>query len=77
MAAKKWIQKAIKNPGALRRQAAAEGAITKSGNISKEWIQEKAKQGGTVGRRARLALKLDELRPGGKRGDGRGRSKKS
>jgi|YNPBryulayer2012_1023412.scaffolds.fasta_scaffold44664_2 hypothetical protein len=62
MADKKWIQKAIKNPGALRKQAKAAGAITSRGTISKSWLQQKAKQGGTVGRRARLAITLSKLR---------------
>jgi len=64
MAAKKrkWIQSAIKNPGALRAQAAKEGAITKQGTISKSWLREKAKGSGTTARRARLALTLSKLR---------------
>lgn len=40
--------------GALRRQAAREGAL--QDGISKSWLEEKAKQGGTTGKRARLAL---------------------
>jgi len=67
--AERWIQSAIKNPGALRAQARREGAITKRGTISREWLEEKAEQGGTVGRRARLALTL--------RGLNRGRRKRS
>ncbi len=57
----KWIQEAIKNPGALTRQAKREGAITKQGTISTKWLREKAKEGGTIGRRARLALTLRKL----------------
>ncbi len=56
-----WIQEAIKNKGALRRQAMAEGAITRSGTISVGWLREKAKEGGVTGRRARLALTLRKL----------------
>lgn len=58
----KWIQRAIQNPGALRAQAAKEGALTKKGTISREWLQEKAKGKGTVARRARLAITLSKLR---------------
>lgn len=61
----KWIQSAIKNPGALREQAKREGAVTKKGTIEKDWLQEKAKQGSsTVARRARLALILGKMRKG-------------
>lgn len=59
---KDWISKAIKNPGALRKQAKRAGAITKKGTISKKWLQEQAKKGGKTGRRARLALTLSKLR---------------
>jgi len=62
MAKKNWIQKAIKKPGALTQQAKAAGAVTPQGTISKSWLQQKAKQGGTVGRRARLAITLSKLR---------------
>lgn len=54
--ARKWIQKAIKNPGALRAQAKREGGLTKSGKIKVSWARQKAKQGGTVARRANLYL---------------------
>jgi len=56
-----WIQKAIKNPGALRAQAKREGALTKKGTIDPDWLAKKAKQGGTIGRRARLAQTLKRL----------------
>lgn len=58
---KKWIQQAIKRPGALRAQARKEGAITRQGTISRSWLEKKARQGGTVGRRARLAITLRKL----------------
>lgn len=61
----KWIQEAIQHPGALRAEARKEGAITKRGTIDREWLREKAKEGGVTGRRARLALTLSKLRPGG------------
>ena len=62
MSSRRWIQKAIKHPGSLRALARKEGAITRQGTISVAWLREKAKQGGKVGRRARLALTLRRLR---------------
>lgn len=59
---KKWIKKAIRNPGALRRLAQSEGAITPQGTISMEWLREKAKGSGIVAKRANLAMTLRELR---------------
>jgi hypothetical protein len=59
---KKWIQKAIKNKGSLRALAQREGAITKRGTISRKWLEKKAKEGGKVGRRARLALTLRKFK---------------
>jgi len=58
---KNWIASAIKHKGALRRQARKEGAITRQGTISRSWLEKKAKQGGTTGRRARLALTLRKM----------------
>jgi len=58
---KNWIAGAIKHKGSLRKQAAREGAITRQGTISRSWLEKKAKQGGTVGRRARLAKTLRKL----------------
>lgn len=57
----KWIQSAIKNPGALRQQARKEGAITKQGTIEADWLREKAHGSGTTARRARLALTLKKM----------------
>lgn len=59
---KKWIQEAIKKPRSLRALAKREGAITKKGTISVEWLKEKAKGSGKTARRARLALTLRKLR---------------
>lgn len=39
--AKKWIQKAIKHPGALTKTAKSQGGLTKSGKISKQWMAKK------------------------------------
>lgn len=58
----RWISKAISKPGALKAQARKEGAITAKGTINKAWLQKKAKQGGKIGRRARLALTLSRFR---------------
>lgn len=58
----RWIQEAIKRPGALREQARREGAIDqRTGTIKREWLERKARQGGVTGRRARLALTLRKL----------------
>ena len=57
---RRWIQAAIKKPGALRAQAAREGAL-KDG-ISRTWLAKKAKSKGVTGRRARLAITLARLR---------------
>lgn len=66
--ASKWIQKAIKRPGALRKKAQAAGATMRSGKIDPEWLTQAAKQKGQTGRQARLALTLDRLRRRKKRG---------
>lgn len=50
-----FIQAAIKHPGALRRQLGAKDHIP----LSK--LKAAAKKGGTLGRRARLALTLRKL----------------
>lgn len=57
-----WIKSAIKRPGALRAKARAAGALTKSGNIDPDWLQEQASKGNTrTARQARLALTLRRL----------------
>jgi hypothetical protein len=56
--AKKWIQKAIKKPGALRRQLGAK----KGKKIPLSKIRKAAKKKGKIGKRARLALTLRKLR---------------
>lgn len=40
--AKKWIQKAITRPGALRKYAKAHGGLTKDGRISRSWAESLA-----------------------------------
>lgn len=58
MAKKKWIQKAIKKPGALHEQL----GVPKGQKIPEGKLKAAAKKGGTLGRRARLALTLKKLR---------------
>lgn len=53
-----WIAGAIKNPGALKRAAMRAGAMTKGGTIKADFIAGKAKKGGVIGARARLAKTL-------------------
>lgn len=54
---KKWIQKAIKRPGALRSQLGAkEGEPIPAGRL-----QSAAKKPGKLGKRAQLALVLKKL----------------
>ena len=55
--AKKWIQGAIKKPGALHRQL----GIAKGENIPLSVLQKAAKKKGKLGRRARLAMTLKKL----------------
>lgn len=59
----KWIQKAIKKPGSLRKTAKAEGEITKKGTIDKEWLKKEAKKGDSkTAKRARLAETLGKMK---------------
>lgn len=53
----KWIQKAIKHPGALRKQLGAKPGKP----ISAKKLVGAAKKGGTLGKRARLAQTLKKL----------------
>ena len=53
----KWIQGAIKKPGALHSQL----GIAKGKTIPKATLQKTAKKGGKLGRRARLAQTLAKL----------------
>lgn len=51
----KWIQKAIKNPGALTRKAKA------AGMTPLEFARKHAHDPGKTGKQARLALTLSKL----------------
>ena len=57
MAGKKWIQGAIKRPGALKAKAKAAGMGTM------EYARAHKGEGGRTGRQARLAMTLAKLRP--------------
>ena len=57
--AEKWIQQAIKKPGALRKQLGAKEGKT----IPAKKIAKAAKKGGKTGQRARLAQTLRKLQP--------------
>lgn len=55
--AKKWIQKAIKHPGSLRRSLGVKEGET----IPAKKLAAAAAKGGTTGRRARLAQTLKKM----------------
>lgn len=55
--AKNWIAGAISHPGALHRQL----GIPQGQKIPKSTLREAAQKGGTIGKRARLALTLSHL----------------
>ena len=57
--AKKWIQKAISRPGALRAAAKRAGALRDG--ISPSWLRSQAKAPGRRGKQARLAITLKKL----------------
>ena len=52
--AKDWIKKAIKKPGALRKEL----GVKKGEKIPAKKLDEAAKKGGKLGQRARLAKTL-------------------
>lgn len=56
--ARKWIARAIKKPGALRRTA----KVGKGEKIPASKLRAMAKKGGKTGQRARLAITLGKLR---------------
>jgi hypothetical protein len=55
--AEKWIQKAIKKPGALRQAM----GVKKGENIPAAKLAKAAKAPGKMGQRARLAMTLKKL----------------
>lgn len=56
--ASKWIQKAIKKPGALRSAL----KVKKGATISTKKLAAAAKKPGKIGQRARLAMTLKSFR---------------
>lgn len=56
--AEKWIQKAIKKPGALRKQM----GIKKGETIPAKALAAAAKKPGVTGKRARLAQTLKAMK---------------
>lgn len=54
---KKWIQSAIKKPGALRKEL----GVKKGKKIPAKKLNAAAKKGGKLGQRARLAKTLRKL----------------
>ena len=58
--AKKWIQGAIKKPGALRKSLGVKAGQT----IPAKTLNRAAKAGGKLGQRARLAKTLKKMSTG-------------
>lgn len=54
---KKWIQKAIKKPGALHKEL----GVPKGEKIPVKKLKAAAKKGGKLGQRARLAETLKKM----------------
>lgn len=61
---KKWIQDAVKKPGALKATAKAHGAVAKDGDIKKSFLDKaaKGKYGKKTERRAELAKTFEKMR---------------
>jgi hypothetical protein len=55
---KKWIQKAVKKPGALRKSL----GVKKGQKIPAKKLNAAAKKGGKLGQRARLAKTFKKMR---------------
>ncbi len=60
--ATKWIQSAIKHPGALHKQM----GVKQGQNIPVSKLRKAAKSKGKLGQRARLALTLKKMARGGR-----------
>ena len=54
----KWIQKAIKKPGALRKSM----GVKKGQTIPASKLKAASKKGGKLGQRARLAITLKKMK---------------
>lgn len=64
---KKWIQGAIKHPGALTKKAKAAGKLNKKGDIKDSWIDKvasnkKDKYSAKTEKQAELAKTLKKMR---------------
>ena len=62
---RRWIQKAVKKKGALRRTVKrrfGKRGFTKKGTIKVSVLRDLANEKGVTGKRARLALTLRKLR---------------
>lgn len=60
---KKWIQKAIKRPGALRAKAKADGGLDKKGKIKESFLNKEAKSKNPRTRKqANLAKTLKKMK---------------
>jgi len=62
---KNWIQKAIRKPGAFRKQAQRAGKSTMA--FARDVVRNPSRYSTTTVRRARLAITLGKLRKRGKR----------
>lgn len=58
MADKKWIQKAIKHPGALHKEL----GVPEGKKIPKKKLEKAEKAPGKLGQRARLAATLSKMK---------------
>ncbi len=58
MADKKWIQKAIKKPGALHKEL----GVPEGKKIPKKKLEKAEKAPGKLGQRARLAATLSKMK---------------
>jgi hypothetical protein len=56
--AEKWIQKAVKKPGALHKEL----GVPEGKKLPKKKLDEAAKKPGKLGQRARLAETLSKLK---------------
>lgn len=61
---KRWIQGAIKRPGALRAKAKRAGALGSDGTIRVSWLRQKAKGNDQTAKQARLALTMRKMKKG-------------
>jgi hypothetical protein len=60
----KWIQKAVKKPGALTATAKAKGGVKKGGGLKSEFLEKAAdgKYGAKTAKRAQLAKTFRKMK---------------